>query len=280
MIRGHTLLLAAAILAGCCAGEKGESSRLKEAETFADAEVAIERMRKEKVPDWAAIREHFDKCLPVVRRVDAERGTTYIKEIGEALDKCAAGDKPKVHQQVLAKGLQHVAVLAIKSELDAAMGGGEEGGDAPARVAQAATFFEGIRPTFTRRDGDFFEGERTLEEEADRALQQLKQAALSGGGDLLAARRELDDAITRTYALSVLYEIQGVEELRDKDLAKCEVKKMEAVVFYRIIAPRIVKRDRKADEVMRAMFEGDYAAMSASVIEANLKKGLPHIRLR
>lgn len=273
-------VFAALCLAGCCAGEKKDAVRLKEARTFAEAEVAIERMRKEETADWAAIREQFEKCLPVVRRVDAEHSTSYVEEIGRALDKCAAGDKAGVNQQILAKGLQHVAALAIKSELDIAMGNGADADGAVGAVEYAAALFEGIRPTFVRRDADFFGGAGTLEKAADEAVQHLREAAGSGKGGILAARRELDDAITRTYALSVLYEIQGIEELRDKDLAKCEVKRVEALVFYRIIKPLVRKRDGKADEVICAMLEGDYAAMSSQVIEENLEKGLLHINLR
>lgn len=96
----------------------------------------------------------------------------------------------------------------------------------------------------------------------------------------MTARRELEDVIARTYGLCVLYEIMGVEEYRDSDLAKCEVKKTEAVVFYRIIEPRIKKRSPKIAEMISNMLNGNYATMDSAILEKNLKAGLIPISLR
>ena len=143
-----------------------------------------------------------------------------------------------------------------------------------------AAYFEGIRPTFVRRDKDFFGGERTLEASADQALEHLNRAAEGRPGEIFAARRELEDAIARTYALSVLYEVEEIERLRATDRAACDVKRKEAEIFYRIVRPRVRRRDPKADGTIVAMLTGSYDAMSAKAIEESLKKGLPEVPLR
>jgi hypothetical protein len=214
----------------------------------------------------------------VVRETDSERGTDYDAQIRDAIARCERGDKPKVAQQTVAKGLQHVAVLAISSELDclAAV-------DPQARsraAAKVVAYLKGIRPTFVRRDADFFPQANTLRPALDQAVERLSRAARSGGAEVVAARRDLEDLVARVYALSLLYELMKIEELRAKDLPACEVKLAEAVVFYRIIAPRVEKRAPQAHATIAAMLGAGYEAMSAATIEEQLERGLPGIPLR
>ncbi len=241
---------------------------LKEAVSFAEAEVTVERLRKasDGPVDWDRVAREVAAAMPVVRRIDASAGTGYAAEINAALEKCAAGTRPRVNQQVIAKGLQHVAVLAIGQCLDAGA------------ATVAAAFFEGIRPTFARRDRDFFDARPTLEAEADAALEEIAAAAETG--DVVSARRRLDRAILRTYGLCVLYEIRQIEQLRDSDRPACAVKQKEAAVFYRIIAERVRRNAPGAHDRIRAMLDGDYGTMDADALVETLATGLGDIPLR
>jgi len=254
-------------------------ARLGLLESCAAAEVEIERLRKAKPgTDWAAIAERFERCAFLVREVDRRHSLRYEEAIRAALKHCAAGAQPRVHQQTLAKGLQHVAVLALQDELDALAAK-----DATLRaqaVARAAAIYQGIRPTFIRRDKDFFAGTPTLAAAADQALEALRQAAPSGAAAALGARRDLEDAITRTYALSLLYEVQGIAKLRDTDRAACDVKKREAELFHAIIQPRLERRAPAADAALAAMLAADYPAWDPAAAEANIQQGLPDVPLR
>lgn len=266
--KAFAVLLATAV---CCARKGTPPRELERARTFAAAQLSIERMRRQEAPDWSAIREQYETAASVVREVRS----SYDAEIREALDNCSHGERPKVNQQVLAKGLQHVAVLAMTRELDAMADAGPEAREDAAEVV--AAYFEGIRQTFVRRDANFFGSKKTLEAAAEEAIEHLGRAA---AGETLAARRELEDAIARTYALSVLYEVEEIERLRATDRAACDVKRKEAEIFYRIVRSRVRRRDSKADETIVAMLTGSYDAMSARVIEENLNKGLPGVPLR
>jgi len=259
-----------------CAGAAPIS--LAQVKAFAEAEVRIEWLRRRKTVDWAAIRSDYEQTLAIVNAVDAREQTRYAAELAEALDKCEAGTAPKVNQQVLAKGLQHVAVLGIKHELDAALTA-----PAPGRrkgVACVAAFVEGISPTFSRRDADYFGGKKILERAADDAVAQLQAAAGEGGIALSAARRVLEDVIARTYALSVLYEVSEIEKYRDTDPAKCAVKLKEAQIFYRIIGPRIQRRSPALDTKILAILNAAYRNMSVADLERLLRAGLPGIHLK
>jgi hypothetical protein len=255
----------------CSPGVTAQAAQsIMEIKKMAGSQVTIERLRKQKTPDWDAIQKEYAVLLPLVRQTDAARQLSYQDEIADALVKCAAGQRVKVHQQVLAKGLQHIVVLNIHSELDQ-MG---KTADAAQRIA---AYFEGIRPTFTRRDKDYFDARPTLEAAADKAIGALRKA---GQTPALTARRELVDSIDRTYALSVLYEILAVEKLRDTAPAKCAVKVKEAEIFYRIIQPRIQKTRPQADATIGRMLAGGFDQMNAALLEAKLNEGLTGITLR
>jgi len=268
------------LLAGCgsedASGSKRPASGLAKVKAYSAAEVEIEHLRKQKAPDWAAIAKAYEKANEVVKEIDRREGTSYDAEIRQALKKCAAGERPRVHQQTVAKGLQHVTVLAIRRELRL-MAGSEESSGLAAGVAAC---FEGIRPTFSRRDRDYFGGKSTLEAAAEKALARLAKAEKPKGAELLAAQRELKDIIARTYALCVLYEVEQVAKLRDRDRDECDVKRAEAVIFYRIIASRVKDKNPKAHETISAMLAGSYEAMDPVVLDAQLKKGLPGLPLR
>jgi len=271
------VVLACALSSGCQPSAP-EGQSLAEVKDYAAAEVQIERLRKQKdgPTDWAAIEQQLRITRPMVKAIDGALGLTYEEDIAAALRKCKSGERPKVHQQVLAKGLQHVTVAAIGRELDAmAKASGAERSAAAARIS---ALFEGIRPTFVRRDSDYFSGEKALEPAADAALEQLKSAAESG--EIFGPRKSLEEAIARTYALCVLYEIEEIEKLREKDLAACDVKRMEAVIFYRIIEDRIRRFAPDADATISAILDAGYDKMDVPLLVANLRNGLPGIPLK
>jgi hypothetical protein len=242
---------------------------LAQIKAMAEAQVRIERLRKQKKTDWQEIASQYEILAPLVKTTDQNRNLHYDSDIRQALAQCAAGKKVKVNQQVLAKGLQRIVVMSIEDELKAL----KRSPDAGRRIA---AYFEGIRPTFTRRDKDFYGGRKTLEASADAAIAQLADGKLAP----VTARRELMDAIDRTYGLCVLYEIQEVEHLRATNRAKCEVKLKEAEIFYRIIQPRIARTSADAHARITGVLNADFDQMDAAILEANLNKGLKGITLR
>lgn len=259
-------------IASCSKKQIKPDPELDAIQAYAQAEVTIEHMRTQYNPDWSAIKEQYEITAPVVREIDLTYTTDYDAEIRASLEKCAAGERVKVNQQVLAKGLQHVTVCAIHRVLERILE--ENNADKrPSLAEHVAAYFEGIRPIFSCRDKDFFKGEKVLESTADAMIGNLKKAVLSGSG-IATACRDIRDIIARTYSLCVLFEISEIEKLRSTGLEKCDVKKMEAVIFYRIIKERIKKNDPKADGIITAMLQGSYDAMSSEILSEQLKKGL------
>ena len=249
--------------------KKQNVPKLAVVKQYVNACLEIEKIRADKNPNWAAANIQYELTLPVVKNIDAKYATGYGEEISNALKKCAAGEKIEINGQIIGKGFQHVTVLAIRQELD--LMATAKPADVKASAERIAAYFEDIRPTFVRRDKGFFEGEKTLEAAADAAIEQLSKSDKS---NLLTVSRELEDVIARTYALSMLYEVEEIEKLRDSDLATCDVKRVEAGMFYRIIQPRIEKRSPKTNEIILNMLNGGYGAMDSQEIEKYLTAGL------
>jgi hypothetical protein len=235
---------------------------------YVNACLEIEKIRADKSPNWADVNSQFEITLPIIKNIDAKHTLNYDGEIRDALKKCAAGEKNKINSQIIAKGLQHITVLAIRQELDLMAA---ESNNIKSSAQRIAAYFEGIRPTFVRRDKGFFEGKKTLEADADAAISQLSKSDKSS---LLTASLQLENAILRTYALSVLYEMEEIEKFRDSDLETCDVKRAEAGMFYRIIRPRIEKRSPRTNEILLNILNGSYGAINSSQVEKYLKAGL------
>jgi len=263
------LLSICLIVTVACQPEDKHSKNLAYLKEFAKAEVAIERMRKKSPPDWNAIKEQYRICSKLVKEVDEKNNTKYHGAITEAIEKCADNKHAKVNQQTLAKGLQHIVVMQIRDSIRSMATA-----DLKTRkriTNEIAALFEGIRPTFIRRDTDYFNGDKPLETEADLALAALKAGT---DADYITAATRLERIVNRTYALCVLFEMQSIETLRETDISKCDVKLAEAVIFYRVIAPRIKKADRKAHQTIAATLDAEYSAVNSELLLDALNRGL------
>jgi hypothetical protein len=261
-------LYAAVILSLAFANYCFSTPDLSMAKQFAKSELKIEEIRASKTPDWAAVSAQYELMLPVVKYIDEKCKLDYDKQLRDALKNCAAGSDIETNDETIGKGLQHINVLAIRQQLDLMSA---DSNNIKSGVKLIAAYFEGIRPTFVRRDKGFFEGKKTLEAAADDALKQLSKADKTS---LLAASRDLEDVIARTYALSMLYEVQEIEKKRSSDPEFCNGKRVEAKMFYRVIQQRIEKRSSKINETIVNILNGGFGGMNSLFLEKELAAGL------
>jgi hypothetical protein len=261
-------MFAGSIFAGSDPNTEQNNPELTVIKQYVKACLEVEKIRAGKNPNWADVNAQYKMTLPIIKNVDEKYAVQYDKEISDAVKKCAAGEKIKINGQIIAKGFQNVTVLAIRQELDLMAA---EPNSIKAAAERIAAYFEGICQTFVRRDMGFFEGKKTLESAADAAIEQLLKSDKS---NLLTASIQLEDIIARTYALSVLYEAEEIEKLRDSDLDTCDVKRVEAGLFYRIIEPRIEKRRPKTNQTLLNLLNGSYGAINSKEIEKFLTSGL------
>ena len=262
------LMFTGSIFAGSGPNTEQNIPELTVIKQYVKACLEVEKIRADKNPNWADVNAQYKMTLPIIENVDKKYAVQYDKEISDAVKKCAAGEKIKINGQIIAKGFQNVTVLGIRQELDLMAA---EPNSIKAAAGQIAAYFESIRQTFVRRDMGFFEGKKTLESAADAAIEQLSK---SDKNNLLTASIQLEDVIARTYALSVLYEVEDIEKLRDSDLDTCDVKRVEGGLFYRIIQPRIEKRSPKTNGTLLNILNGNYGAMNSQEVEKYLSAGL------
>lgn len=267
------LLMLVLIFPGC--GSKAPvDDQLKGLKAYVDAEIKIEHLRKQKPADWKAVESQYKIASSVVREADKKYGLDYDNRIEVALNRCKANIDARVKQQIFAKGLQHVTVLKIRENLKALV----VAGDPDIRLKYAnriEILFEGIRPTFMRRDEDFFKQAPVLEQTALKALAGLKKA-----GDVITAGRDLENVIKRTYALSMIFEIIEIERIKIAKPGECHVKRMEAQIFYRIIQEAVKKADANADRNILYLLGSGFDQMSAMILEEDLRVGLKGITIR
>lgn len=235
-------------------------------EAFIDAKAKGQGLSRQENPNWDEVVDEYDRAMPLVRVIDRKTGTRYEREIADALGKCAAGDNFVVNGQIVWKGMQHVTYLAIQNELDKMANG-----DADAYAKRVSMLFEGIRPTFQRRDRGYFPDAQTLEKAGDAALKALEDGDSAG---FIAARRDLEAVMHRAFALSVFYEATGIAENHATDRQLAERKQMEAIMYYRIIEPVVMKRNPSGHQTISTMINASFDTVDPEVILSELQDGL------
>jgi hypothetical protein len=237
---------------------------------YVKAQSEIAKDMRSKSPNWAAINAQFKLTLPVIEDIDSQYKTHFTAEIGTALNKCAAGgEEYEINNEIVGKAFQQVTVKAIEQQLDRM--GKAKPADMKADAKKIEAYFEVIRPIMARRDKTLFEGKKTLETAAEKAVDKLQTVSKD---DLLFASRELEDVMARTYALSVLYEATEIERLRDTNRPLAERHRVEASMYYGIIQSRIEKRNAKTNELMTNMLKGSLSTVDSQAVENYLTTGL------
>ena len=269
-----TLLMLVLILFGCGGSNAPKDVQLQGLKTYVDAQIKIEHLRKQKPVDWNAVEAQYKLASTLVKEADKKYGLDYHNQIEIALNRCKANIDARVKQQIFAKGLQHLTVLKIRENLKALVVASDP--EIRSKYAlRVATLFEGIRPTFTRRDEDFFKQSPELEQSALNAIESLKK-----GTEMITAGRQLENAIKRTYALSMIFEIQEIEKIKVSNPGECHVKRMEAQIFYRIIQEAIQRTNANSDRNILYLLESGFDQMSPVILEEDLRTGLKGITIR
>lgn len=253
--------------------EKGVAEASSALEQYPDAPLAIGHLLQADTISWDQIKEKYEIAKPQVEAIDAKHNTTYAVEITEALDAIKAGESVDVNRHVVTKGLQHVTVLTITDLIDRLVT--DDLKDAPKIAERIRKVFAAIEPTFERRDSTVYGGKATLVPAAQEALFRLAQAKTKAA--LASAAMEFSALLSKTYVLSVLFEMKGVEEFCSgtaPDPDKCAVKRTEAGIYYRIIRPSVAAADKEADAKIEAMIHSDKAIPKYETARDLLAKAL------
>ncbi|UCG12598.1 MAG: hypothetical protein JSU72_19280, partial [Deltaproteobacteria bacterium] len=77
----------------------------------------------------------------------------------------------------------------------------------------------------------------------------------------------------------VLFEVSEIEKYLHRNLRKCDVKRKEAEIFFRIVRTQMLRRDPKASKALAAMLRGPYGGMSSKATKKYFLNGLPGVAL-
>ncbi len=241
---------------------------------YVDAAFLIGHMLQAETISWPDVEAKYEVAKPYVELVDVQHKTSYAKEIPQGLAAIKAGESVEVNRHVVTKGLQHVTVFIIEGLLDKLIT--EAPKNAKKNSDEIKRAFAAIEPTFRRRDDTVYGGEPTLVPALERALKQLESAGSKPA--MAGAAMELSTLLSKTYVLSVLFEMKGVEEFcgtKMPDPDKCAVKRTEAGIYYRIIKPAVAARDKEGDAAIEKMIHSEHAVPKYSRARELLAENLP-----
>lgn len=243
-------------------------------EPYAAATLSIGNLLNAEGISWPDVDAKYEIIKPRIESIDAEHKTSYGKEIPKALADMKAGESVEVNRHIVTKGLQHVTVLTIDGLLNKLIT--DELENARKTSASIKTVFAAIEPTFRRRDDTIYSGKPTLAPAAERSLAQLESAQSKPA--MAGAAMEFSALVLKTYVLSVLYEMKGVEEFcgtKTPNPAQCAIKRTEAGIYYRIIQPKVTSRDQEANAKIEAMLHSQHAVPEYSSARDLLASTLP-----
>jgi hypothetical protein len=241
---------------------------------YADAVLSIGNLLKATLLSWPDIEEKYAVARTHIEEIDSLHLTSYAQEISKALAGIRAGESAEVNNHIVTKGLQHVTVLIIQGLLDKLVTADLE--DAKGLSADIKTAYAAIEPTFKRRDDTVYAGNPTLAPAAEAALARLESAQSKTA--LASGVMEFSTLLSKTYALSILFEMKGVEEYcgsKAPNPAQCAVKRTEAAIYYRILQPAVAKKDKEAAAAIDKMIHSEHAVDRYTSVRDHLAKTLP-----
>ena len=228
---------------------------------YAKAALSIGYLLKADAISWSEIDDKYKSVEQHIKSIDREYKTSYEKELPLALAEIKANKSVEVNRHVVTKGLQHVTVLTIGRLIDTLITGDLEHSKNVSK--EIKNVFSAIEPTFKRRDDTIYGGKPTLLPETESTLAKLEAA--NSKPAIANVAMELSTLLSKTYVLSVLFEMKGVEEFcgtKTPDPDKCAVKRTEAGIYYRIIKEAVANRDKEADTKMEKMIGSEHGAPS------------------
>lgn len=231
---GIVLVFTLSVLSGCPASgtkdtQESKSQPVKQPETSQDYGRFVELRRNPPV-DFAALTDLYRKDLAAyVKQVDQRYATGLDQEATQALEKCRAGLDMPANVQIAEKSVQRAFILSFSGSLELL---GDDPGHQTAKEAVLQSM-PIIRSMATRRS-QWAGKQMQYQDDFDAIMRRIMAAADSYDRKLMtAAQTEAEALLVKLVALSVFYELDGLEKSRGQEAAKSAEKRAEAWMYYR-----------------------------------------------
>ncbi len=261
------------LISGC--GKKSSIQSSPIAEKVA-AFQNIERIRTGDKLDFQAIEEIYSSHLKeFALKYDKNFGEEMNVIIEKAIRDGNVGKYPKIQAQIISKTLQKVFFLALQNELKQS----SKLDDAAAKHWEnASRYYEALQPTVLRR-GDWMEVDNLYDEEIQEVFSKAREAIeKKDSAEYESQRKMLNDKLIRIFALSVLFEVEGLIENR-AIYEQAKIKQAEAATYYKIIEKEVQKNNPSGHEIVHYQLNVNPEDADFDVIKKELEAGLSNINL-
>ncbi len=235
-------VLAIGLIAAGCPAEEASEGDGKTVVTNQEERVAaaekIDELRGMDPPDFEGIETEWNDTLKgTAEKRDESNGTTMVADIEAAIAAGKAGEDQGVNGQIVAKTLDRVFYLSVKSELAEVKELFDDKGDEGAvhKWDEAEAYYAG-----TGAD---------VNDDVARAFKEGRKSILDD--DLLAVEifsQDIDKNIISHFANKIVAEAEDAQAATDE--GEAAEKLTEGIIFYSIIADKFPAQDA---EIMEAL---------------------------
>lgn len=268
----YLVVILLAILGGCSGGSLFTQN--DDEANFVKGHRRLELLTQQIKPNWSDIENEYKKITPLIKETDEKFGTNYLQEFDVAIKEASNNRDVEINRQWLLKGLQHVAILVIKSELMLLLNSPslDERRD---QFHSITELVEVIRSSIKQQDNPKLQ----LEKQMDELLLKMEEEVEHPSSSLLYSSQQFNNLIVQAYALNVLFEVKRLISINKNNLVQTEIKRKEVEMLYRVMQGEVMRNNYAIHEYLVKTIKGPLAEIEYQIIKDKLKNGLPLINL-
>ena len=231
----------------------------------------VEQIRTEDNFDFREIEEIYNSRLQAFAlKYDKVLGEEMNVIIEKAIRDGKVSKYPKVQAQIISKTLQKIFFLALQDELEQSR---KLDNTAATHQGNASGYYEAIRPTALRR-GDWLGVDTLYDEEIQQVFGKAKEAIEKKDSEKFVSQKKiLTDKLMRIFALSVLYEVEGMVENR-AIYEQFQIKQAEASTYYKTIEEEVKKNNPSGHEIIHYQLNVNPEYADFEAIKKELEVGV------
>lgn len=231
ILHGYVYIFVALILINQCTGNKKYNVIRKEVRAYKK----IMKLRQESEPDIEQITFIYRNELSSLVSRAGSHLPDIKREIDTYLNNANFSEKVIPALQGVEKSLQLIFVKKIINGLEkvgAQIGGGDK---SLKNINDVQEYYAAIENTAKRR-GRYIGTENIFHKNIIGGLKIIKKAVLEQNiREYILGQERVVNSIQSIYFLSVLYELEGIAKYRGSKSIKAEEKRIEAMIFFKIL---------------------------------------------
>ena len=223
------VIISALLVSSCSPGKKNTGEKAPAVFDPTPVFCAIEKERQGEKPSFAVIDSLYTAGLSAfVKSTDPLSDSVIAAAVANA----KKGADPEVNSELVNKTIQKVFFNDVMNCLETCAGESDSGsffGD----ITKIDNDYGVLSPTVIRRSA-WIGKERELDDMCRMHIRALK-SSFNDKPEKEKGLETLRNALKQAFALSVLFELEGIAENRGKDNEKCKEKEVEGRTYFEIV---------------------------------------------